>query len=236
MRIILDAGHGGSDSGACAFGLKEKDLNLEYTRALRDILNTYEGVEVIMTRDSDDEPSLQDRTDYANSFNGIDLFLSLHLNSFNEDANGTEVIHSILADRNFIGFCESICRSICSAIGTNYRRVFSMENDYGQDYYHVIRETVMPAMIIEALFISNQSDLTKYNPQKIAAAIADNIAAFYGLKKKYVAPPPPPPPITQSKTLYQVVAGTYGNKQNAIEQLEKLKMLGIDCFITVKNK
>ena len=55
--IAIDPGHGGSDSGAVANGLREKDLTLEVSLALKEELESYDGVTVVMTRSTDVRPS-----------------------------------------------------------------------------------------------------------------------------------------------------------------------------------
>ena len=55
--IAIDPGHGGSDPGAVANGLQEKDLTLAVSLALKEELETYDGVTVVMTRTSDTRPS-----------------------------------------------------------------------------------------------------------------------------------------------------------------------------------
>lgn len=80
-RIVIDAGHGGHDSGARndAYGLQEKDLTLDVSRRLKQMLERA-GYEVVMTRDSDIYIPLKQRPDVANRANA-DLFLSLHFNA-----------------------------------------------------------------------------------------------------------------------------------------------------------
>jgi len=79
--IVLDAGHGGKDAGAVGrrLKLKERDLTLAITRKLKNILED-NGIKVIMTRDSDNFISLQERARIANS-SGADLFVSIHVNA-----------------------------------------------------------------------------------------------------------------------------------------------------------
>lgn len=79
--IVLDAGHGGKDPGAVgSTGLKEKDIVLDVTKRLADLLRRRLGVEVILTRDDDTYIPLQRRTEIANSTGG-DLFISIHANA-----------------------------------------------------------------------------------------------------------------------------------------------------------
>jgi N-acetylmuramoyl-L-alanine amidase len=79
--IVLDAGHGGHDSGAIGpGGLQEKELALDVTRRVARLLEGQLGVKVLLTRDGDTFIPLRDRTSYANR-NGADLFVSIHANA-----------------------------------------------------------------------------------------------------------------------------------------------------------
>lgn len=79
-KIVIDAGHGGKDPGAIGKnGLREKDINLDVAKRLRNELENL-GIEVVMTRDSDRFISLSRRCEIANS-SGADLFISVHVNA-----------------------------------------------------------------------------------------------------------------------------------------------------------
>ncbi len=84
-RIVIDAGHGGHDPGASAFGISEAELVLDVTLRLEKMLQEQEGVEVVLTRRTNDFVSLDERTALANR-ESADLFLSVHANA---SANGT---------------------------------------------------------------------------------------------------------------------------------------------------
>jgi N-acetylmuramoyl-L-alanine amidase len=89
-RIVIDAGHGGHDPGAQGNGIDEKDLTLDVAQRLKKLLEKQPGVEIVMTRDSDEFIPLQERTAIANR-EGADLFLSIHANaSRNAQAHGIE--------------------------------------------------------------------------------------------------------------------------------------------------
>ncbi len=79
-KIVLDPGHGGKDTGAMAFGLKEKHIALRLARKLTPILKEQLGCEVILTRNDDIFIPLEERTAIANT-SGADLFISLHINA-----------------------------------------------------------------------------------------------------------------------------------------------------------
>ena len=85
-RIVLDAGHGGHDSGATGpTGLMEKDLVLDVTRRVAKLVQDRLGLKVLLTRDSDNFVTLRDRTSYANRQHA-DLFVSIHANAHREAA------------------------------------------------------------------------------------------------------------------------------------------------------
>lgn len=80
-KIYLDPGHGGTDPGASANGLQEKNVTLSLALKTRDILNRdYEGHTIRMSRTSDTTRSLAQRTNDANSW-GADYFVSIHINA-----------------------------------------------------------------------------------------------------------------------------------------------------------
>jgi len=80
-RIVIDAGHGGKDPGGRKlFGLKEKDLNLQLSKELYDLLKGEEMFDVVMTRNTDEFIPLADRSIIANNFKA-DLFVSIHANA-----------------------------------------------------------------------------------------------------------------------------------------------------------
>ena len=194
---------------------------------LKNQLELYENVQIILTRiDNASNPSLSDRAKLANN-EQCDLFLSCHLNAFNGTARGTETIHSIYANGKFQAFSKMLGVNLSQTLNIPFRRTFSKEGNNG-DYYGVIRETTMPAMIIEALFLDNQLDNKMYNPYKISESIADSIAKEYNLKLKNIQ--------TSKNILYRVVCGSFGVKENADKRVQELKKAGFDSFIAIENK
>ena len=90
-RIVIDAGHGGKDSGAVGKnGLKEKDVVLKIAKGLKETLSKETGAEIVMTRADDTFIPLEERTAIANT-KEADIFISVHANaSFNRKASGVE--------------------------------------------------------------------------------------------------------------------------------------------------
>jgi N-acetylmuramoyl-L-alanine amidase len=89
-RIVIDPGHGGHDPGAAGKGVTEAELVLDVALRVEKLLQSVPGVEVILTRRTDEFIPLQERTAIANR-EGADLFLSIHANaSNNRQARGVE--------------------------------------------------------------------------------------------------------------------------------------------------
>lgn len=89
-RVVIDAGHGGHDPGASGFGQNEADLTLDVALRLEKLLMEQPGVEVVLTRRTDEFLPLEERTAIANR-ESADLFLSIHANASGiEAARGVE--------------------------------------------------------------------------------------------------------------------------------------------------
>jgi N-acetylmuramoyl-L-alanine amidase len=95
-RIVLDAGHGGDDNGAKYFGLKEKELTLDITTRMRDLLRE-EGFIVLLTRQDDSDVSLAQRAELAQQLNA-NLFVSVHVNASPNDQERVQGIETFYLD------------------------------------------------------------------------------------------------------------------------------------------
>ena len=90
--VVVDAGHGGHETGAVANGIQEKDITFRVAQTLQKDLEAA-GIEVVMTRDLDEYLSLPDRTWIVNTIKP-DLFISVHANAApNTEASGLEIYH-----------------------------------------------------------------------------------------------------------------------------------------------
>jgi N-acetylmuramoyl-L-alanine amidase len=106
-RIVIDAGHGGHDPGAKGKGVTEAELVLDVALRLEKLLHKVPGVEVILTRRTDDFIPLPERTAIANR-EGADLFLSIHANaSPNPQARGIETY--------FLNFANNVSAAAVAA-------------------------------------------------------------------------------------------------------------------------
>ncbi|WP_297321888.1 N-acetylmuramoyl-L-alanine amidase [uncultured Bartonella sp.] len=95
FRVVIDAGHGGIDSGAEGInGTLEKDVTLSFARALRDELEKNATLQVYLTRDSDVFLRLNERVQKARNF-GADLFISIHADTINMNAMRGATVYTI---------------------------------------------------------------------------------------------------------------------------------------------
>lgn len=179
VRIFIDPGHGGSDPGAVANGLYEKDLTLDIALRLRDILlGEYTGVEVRMSRETDTTVSLEQRVQMANSW-GADYFLSIHINAGGGTGFESYIYTSALPAS--VTYQNIIHPEIVAATGF-YDRGKKRAN------FYVLRATTMPALLTENGFIDNANDAAKLKDpnfrQLIARGHANALAKAFGLQKK----------------------------------------------------
>ena len=106
-RIVIDPGHGGHDPGATGRGVSESELVLDVALRLEQLLQKQQGVEVILTRRTDEFIPLPERTAIANR-EGADLFLSIHANaSNNAQARGVETY--------FLNFAQNLSTAAVAA-------------------------------------------------------------------------------------------------------------------------
>ena len=183
MKIVIDAGHGGNDSGATGNGLKEKTLNLEIVKAAQKYFNTEKAkakYEVSYTRTTDVKPSLDARYALANS-KKADLFISIHINcSDNKFASGTETLYS--AARSPKTGKNNITSYKLAAKMQQYAKEatgFTNRGLKNRPNIKVLKYTNMPSCLIEWGFISNKSDAAKMkinaNKTKYGKAIYDGV-------------------------------------------------------------
>lgn len=151
VTIVIDPGHGGSDSGAVGpTGLQEKRVNLNIALKLKSYLSAA-GVRVIMTRSTDKYVSLSRRASIANNANA-NRFIAIHHNSVaNRSVNGTETY----AKRGAGSTARDLGRKAQSSLVDNLglaNRGFKYAD------FYVIKYTRMPSILTEASFISNRAE------------------------------------------------------------------------------
>ncbi|OAB40427.1 N-acetylmuramoyl-L-alanine amidase family protein [Paenibacillus antarcticus] len=177
--VVIDPGHGGSDPGTTSITNKyEKNFNLSLALKVQELLLKEPNIEVVMTRDSDIYPTRTERVQLANQLNA-DVFVSIHGNSVlaAPQVNGTETYYYQRSSSKDLA--NIIHKYLIKAIGLTDRGV---KNGSLQ----VIRETTMPAVLLEVGFLSNRSDeqiMSSDTVQyKAAQAIVDGIKEYMGVK------------------------------------------------------
>lgn len=156
--IVLDPGHGGRDPGAVAkdASAMEKAIVLNVAQKVKTFLEI-DGAIVKMTRSGDTFPTLQERVGFAKNNYG-ELFVSIHVNSATStSANGTETFYSISGNDNELEDAK-LARYINNEIVSNANM---RDRGVKREDYYVIRNLIMPAVLVELGFISNSSDLAK---------------------------------------------------------------------------
>jgi N-acetylmuramoyl-L-alanine amidase len=170
---------GGMAGPATAAPLYEKDVNLDESNRLRDILVAH-GIDVVMTRTVDENPALADRAHLGGEG---DLLVSVHNNSSGSSAaHGTEVYAQIGNDQS-MQLAENILTGVVNRAGTTSRGALTRAGERG-DYYSILRNSPVPAVIVEGAFISNPDEAAALaSPdfrQRLAEGIADGVLSMVG--------------------------------------------------------
>jgi N-acetylmuramoyl-L-alanine amidase len=179
--IVLDPGHGGVDPGAIGqtLGLKEKDVNLEVARRAARLLNSY-SAKVILTRSGDEYIDLGERTQKANSMHA-DLFISIHMNANSStQLKGTSTYYTLRSkDAERLTKSRQLAGHIQNALLSTLQLD---DKSIRQADFVVLRETTMPAVLIEAAFLSNPEEeklmATEQFWENVAQAIVQGIGNY----------------------------------------------------------
>ena len=171
FTVVIDPGHGGRDPGAVGIGgLQEKVVVNDISPRVAEILRG-QGVNVVMTRDSDIEVDLAPRVQTAERANAS-VFVSIHANAISmsrPDVNGLETFYASDAGQRFANTVHS---TVLRAMGMRDRRVRSAR-------FYVIRRTSMPAILIETGFVTGAEDAPNLaDPawrERMSQAIAEGI-------------------------------------------------------------
>ncbi|WP_192983054.1 N-acetylmuramoyl-L-alanine amidase [Marinilactibacillus psychrotolerans] len=196
--VYIDAGHGGTDTGAVYKGLAEKDLNIAIARNLKSELDATGKFEVVMSRTNDKTLSLANRTNEANS-KKADIFVSIHHNAMGGTSAGTArgietFIHHRVASgfgqetnrnnfktsdpriKNSLRMADKIHPRVVSVSGLRNRGIKG-------NNFHVLRESNMPAVLVEYGFMDNPIEFSiikriQYQ-QAVAKATKDGIQNYF---------------------------------------------------------
>lgn len=226
VKLIIDAGHGGTDSGASAFGYLEKDLNLVIAKRVKELLKEFKP-DITRTTDTTLEPDsrtsiIKDKYDYC---------ISIHLNAGGGD--GVEGIHSVFSN-NGKKLAEHIVSNIkeITEIPFRTKHVFSRTLPDGRDYYYMHRNTgSTTTVIVECLFLDNAENIKKLNVEGIAQGIANGFKGFIKSLNSVAEPPNVEPPKEEpkqpTKQLTYTRPLTKGTKGDDVKELQMtLKDLG----------
>ena len=217
-KIVIDAGHGGIDSGATGNGIVEKDKTLQISKYIYDRLNKL-GIPVTMTRVDDETLDPTERVNrilnaYGNTQNVI--VVSNHINAGGGD--GAEVLYAL---RNSDKLSNLILNNMKEA-GQNVRGAFQrrLPRDPSKDYYFIHRNTGRTEpIIVEYGFLDGNGDdvnLLKNNYEALAEATVKGILEYIGYNYT--------PPVTDS---YVVKAGDtlYSISKQLGVTVDELKIL-----------
>ena len=178
ITIAIDPGHGGNQPGAVypdenGEDVQEKDLTLPMSLMLADILEE-RGYNVVLTRTGDDSVSLADRAKMANAAQA-EVFVSIHCNAL--DRTDYEGIFTYYYPNSTRGeaLAKQVQAGVVAATGGIGRGTPSAN-------FQVLRETTMPAVLVETGFMSCPAELARLcDPdyqQQIALGIADGVEAY----------------------------------------------------------
>ncbi|MDD6658020.1 MAG: N-acetylmuramoyl-L-alanine amidase [Lachnospiraceae bacterium] len=190
--VVIDPGHGGKNAGAIYGGYIEKTLTLNTAKAMKEELEKYDGIKVYLTRDSDVDMELGERTAFAKEVDA-DLLLSLHYNM--------SELHKLFGTECWIsafGRCYAVGRDFSSIElemltkeGLYDRGIKTRLNSRGTDYYGIIRSSTandIPAVIIEHCHLDQVNDKPYIDhntwPQKYGVLDATAVARYFGLKSE----------------------------------------------------
>ena len=177
-KVVLDAGHGGSDYGAIREGINEKDITLEITQRVDAILRS-KGYKTALVRSDDTYVSLEDRVDFSEK-EEPEIFVSIHVNSaVSNDPNGIET-----------HWYHDYSKGLAEVIHKHMTKQLPSSKDRGlfKSKFYVINHTTVPAVLCEVGFLSNDTErkelTTDSRKQKTAKAIAEGIIEYLKTGRK----------------------------------------------------
>ncbi|OMF04048.1 N-acetylmuramoyl-L-alanine amidase [Paenibacillus amylolyticus] len=179
FKVWIDAGHGGKDPGAVANGIQEKDIALKVSLGIKERLEVaYEDVQVLLSRSTDVFLELRDRTAKANAA-GADILVSIHCNA-GGGKGGFETFRYTSASQGSIKLQDTLHKTIMANLG-------GTDRGHKAQNLHMVRESKMPAVLTENLFVDVAADADRLKQASVLDAIIDGhvqgIATYLGLAK-----------------------------------------------------
>jgi len=178
ITIMLDPGHGGSDTGAIGpLGTKyaEKDINLKTALKLRDELNAL-GAKVLMTRTTDVFVSLSDRLSASRNAKP-DMFLSIHSNSMEDNVDISKIYGFS------VHYKEALAKPLSTILANQSAKAGRRNRGINYNNFYVVRGTWTPSMLIECGFVPNPDEfelLVDENEQtRLVKSLAEGIVQYF---------------------------------------------------------
>ena len=170
--LVIDAGHGGSDSGALGGGFAESWLNMDVANRLKPLLDPY--VNVLMTRQGNEFVSLPYRSKFSNE-NNADAFLSIHFNYASAaSASGMEIFTSPQSSQA----AKDLARHIADHHAARFPgQKLRGDNGLKQSSFSVLQNTKAPAVLWEGGFLSNESEADFIGKDATRQGMAESLAA-----------------------------------------------------------
>jgi len=172
-KVVIDAGHGGHDSGATSDGVREKDINLEVAQCLAEAL-TRRGVIVTMIRDDDTFVDLDERVRLSNTSKS-DCFISIHTNDTDASCSPSGVETYWYTDQSQ-RLANCAYHALVERLGANGRFVMCRG-------FRVVRNAVIPATLVEIGYIGNSSDRASITNEVYQERLAQ--ALTWGLEQYF---------------------------------------------------
>lgn len=181
--IVLDPGHGGLDNGASIAGVDEDELNLEISFALKEELES-RGATVYMTR-TDDQDMTRRNYNYSKQDDMYlralkideyqpDLFLSIHLNSSNSSAWGSQVFYYKKSEDG---------KRLADSIHNQMKTLTGTRKNISSSSFYILRATQSLGVLIECGFLSNDNERGQLKSRsyhkKLATVISDGIQDYF---------------------------------------------------------
>jgi len=183
-KVWIDAGHGGKDPGAVSNGIQEKDIALKVSLGIKQRLEAgYENVQVLLSRSTDVFLELKERTSKANAA-GADFLVSIHCNA-GGGKGGFETFRYTSASQGSIKLQEALHKAIMGKVG-------GIDRGQKAQNLHMVRESKMPAVLTENLFVDVAADADRLKQASVINAIIEGhvqgIASYLGLTVKKANP------------------------------------------------
>lgn len=216
-KVVLDAGHGGNDSGATYEERKEKDDVLKLTLSVGEVL-TNNGIDVEYTRLNDSYNTPYEKAMMANNA-GADLFVSLHRNnSESPEEDGVESL--VLKNSGTKAVLANNINSHLENIGFANKGVMERPN------LVVLKRSEVPTAMVEVGYINSEKDNELFDEkfEDVAKSIAEGILETLAISKQQ-----------ENRYLYRVQVGAYRNRDVAYRLMEQLLREGYQGFIVLNN-